>query len=197
MNRSTQATLELIVTSARDALISHGYAKFTTRRVAEFAGISPGNLAYHFPSKQVLLKGLVRRILADHLSEFEMALADTGQDLTRGLSQIVRLIMLDSASEKTVRTFRELWAISLHDKEVCKAVDDMYDVLMERVADLLQRLRPEADMKLIRESVQLLALISEGTAVLYGTRSNRAISHEQIIRVVTQVLDSHLELQEK
>ena len=44
MNRSTQATVELIVTSARHALISHGYAKFTTQRVTEFAGISPGNL---------------------------------------------------------------------------------------------------------------------------------------------------------
>lgn len=192
MSRSSRATVELILTSARDALISHGYAKFTTRLVAEFAGISPGNLSYHYPSKQSLLQALVHRMLADYVSEFEAVLADTGQNFDQGLSQIVRLIMLDSVEEVTVRSFREIWAIAIHDEVVCEAVDDMYDQLMDRVADLLHRLCPQSDLSAIRESVQLLALVSEGTAVLYGTRMRRAVSHEQIIAIITRVLGSHV-----
>jgi len=192
MNRASLATVGLILESAQKTLVTHGYAKFTMRRVAEAAGISSGNLAYHYASKQILLQAVVRRMLADYLNEFEALLADPDKAFDQGLSQIIRWIMLDSVAEETVRSFREIWAISLHDEVVCEAVDNMYDELMRGVAELLQRMRPDADIRLIHESVQLLALISEGTAVLYGTRLNRAVSHERIIEIVTRLLDSHV-----
>ena len=43
--------------------MERGYAGFTTRLVAEAAGISPGNLSYHLPNKSELLSS-VRRLSA-------------------------------------------------------------------------------------------------------------------------------------
>ena len=40
-------------------LVTHGYAAFTSRRVAEAAGMAVGNLTYYFPSKRELLRVLI------------------------------------------------------------------------------------------------------------------------------------------
>jgi len=66
----------------------------------------------------------------------------------------------------------------------------MYDVLMEKVVDMLQEFYPNAEVQSLRESVQLLAIVSEGTSVLFGTRSKRAVSQERMIEIISQVLDS-------
>lgn len=187
-----QPTVERILERAQDVLVSRGYAKFTMRSVAEAADISPGNLAYHYRTKQDLLRAVVGNMVAKYTHQFEALLADSEQPFVQELEDFVRWILIDSATEYTVRTFRELWAISLHDQIICREVDDMYDLLMSYVAELLQRFRPNASAQAIRESIQLLALITEGTAVLYGTRRERAVSHERIIEIVTQVLDARL-----
>ena len=50
-------------------------------------------------------------------------------------------------------------------------------------AALLQRSHPNVDVNTIREVVQNVALISEGSIVLYGTRLQRAVSFDRIIEL--------------
>jgi AcrR family transcriptional regulator len=197
LNRSPSSTAERILKCAQDVLVADGYSKFTIRRVAEAAEISPGNLAYHFSTKQSLIQEMVRRLCGEILNKFQILLSDSSQQSSPGLDKMVRRVLTDSATEYTVRTFRELWVISLHDEVVCQAVDDMYDTLMSGTVDLLQQLHPNASERSIRESVQLLALISEGTAVLYGTRRDRLVSQERIIELVTQLLASVISSSDK
>ena len=66
----------------------------------------------------------------------------------------------------------------------------MYDDLMEKVVAILEEFYPNAEVQSLRESVQLLAIVSEGTSVLFGTRSKRAVSQERMIEMISQVLDS-------
>jgi hypothetical protein len=61
---------------------------------------------------------------------------------------------------------------------------------MEGVVPLLRRSRPEIDESAIREMVQLLALLSEGTIVLYGSGRRRAVPLERIIELVPPLLES-------
>jgi AcrR family transcriptional regulator len=55
--------------AAIDCLVEYGYAKTTTRRIAERAGVSPGALQHHFASKAALLGELVGYIRAKSMSE--------------------------------------------------------------------------------------------------------------------------------
>ncbi|HEY2536333.1 MAG TPA: TetR/AcrR family transcriptional regulator [Solirubrobacteraceae bacterium] len=55
--------------AAIDCLVEHGYAKTTTRRIAERAGVTPGALQHHFPSKGALLGELIGYIRAKSMSE--------------------------------------------------------------------------------------------------------------------------------
>jgi AcrR family transcriptional regulator len=52
-------TKEKILNAALDVLMEHGFQALTQTRVAEVAGVSQGNLTYHFPSRTRLLKAVV------------------------------------------------------------------------------------------------------------------------------------------
>ena len=63
----TLATLDTrssIVAVAAELFRSHGYAATTMQAVAERAGISKGNLTYHFPSKQALFEAVYAEAFA-------------------------------------------------------------------------------------------------------------------------------------
>ena len=186
---ASRATVEHILQAAQGVLIQHGYAGFTTRRVAEAAAISPGNLSYHFPSKRDLLQALIARLVTDYSSQFVTFLANVEIPVGQELKYLVRWLLTDAVAEETVRTFRELWAISLHDTEICRAIDDLYDELMGHVVTLLRRSYPNSDVDAVREVVQFLALMAEGSAVLYGTRPQRAVSFDRIIELTILLLE--------
>ena len=98
------------------------------------------------------------------------------------------MVVPDTINVETVNTFRELWALSLHDAVIRRAVDDFYDEAMEGVVQILQQERPNADLRVTRQLVQLLAIVSEGMTVLYGTRHERTVPHEHIVELMTRLL---------
>ncbi|HCU52765.1 MAG TPA: hypothetical protein DIC36_00255 [Gammaproteobacteria bacterium] len=187
--RVASSTTDHILQAARNVLVRYGYAGFTTRRVAEAAAISPGNLSYHFPSKRELLQALIAWLVADYSGQFQTFLSNAEIPAGQELQHLVRWLLADAVTEVGVRTFRELWAMSLHDPVIRRATDNLYDELMAHVAALLQRSHPNVDAKAIREVVQFLALMSEGSIVLYGTRYRRAVPFDRIIELTIQLLE--------
>ena len=190
VNVNLHPTAQIILVSAIQILCKHGYAGFTTRRVAAKAAISPGNLTYHFPNKHLLLQAVISMLIEDYSSRIETLLNNT--DIPQGLEleSIVHWLLTDSITEETVLVARELWAMSLHDEVIRQAVDDLYDALMENVVQMLMRCYPKADVEPIRELAQVLAIMSEGTIVLYGTRKERAVKIERVIELTTPLLKS-------
>ena len=63
------ATRTALLDAAIDCLVEYGYAKTTTRRIAERAGVTPGALQHHFASKAALLGELVGYIRVKTISE--------------------------------------------------------------------------------------------------------------------------------
>jgi AcrR family transcriptional regulator len=180
----------MIVESAQDVLIERGYAGFTTRAVAETAKISQGNLGYHFKTKQDLLRAVVDDQIEVVLDRFATILQGIDPENTSAVDQLLRDIWKETTSDRKVRLFRELCVIAVHDSDIKDKIDNMYDDLMEKVVAILEEFYPNAEVQSLRESVQLLAIVSEGTSVLFGTRSKRAVSQERMIEIISQVLDS-------
>lgn len=181
-------TIEQILDAAQEILITKGYAGFTMRLVAQSAGISPGNLTYHFPKKNTLLRALIQRILEDYSRQldeiFSGAEVPDGQDI----EALVHLALMDNVDVGTVRISRELWAMALHDEVIRDVVDDFYDELMKRLGVMLQRSHPHVDQAAIQEMVHFLILLAEGTTVLFGTRRERGVSVERMIEVASGLL---------
>ena len=182
------ATIERIIDAAQHILITQGAVGFTMRRVAEAAAISPGNLTYHFPSKGELLQAVVTQLVKDFTSQFEGFLSESELSVGQEMQTLVRWLLTDAITAQTMRISRELWAMALHDTAVQSAFDDLYDILMEKVVQLLRRSQPNADETSLREMVQFLGLISEGSIVLYGTRRERAVPFERVMELTMSVL---------
>src|SRR5688572_820968 len=58
-SRGSSATREAIIEAARQRLLDDGYARLSTRGVAETAGVPLSQLHYHFGSKQQLILELL------------------------------------------------------------------------------------------------------------------------------------------
>jgi len=186
----TRDTRELILLSARQVIITHGYGGFTMRRVAEASGISLGNLTYHFPMKRALFQALVAGLVASYSDQFEELLSSSSPPFHGEFEPFVRWLLRDSTDGDTVRLFREMWALSLRDDEIAQSVDDFYDEMIALIERLIRRARPDASEVAVREVVHLLALMSEGSAVIYGLRPERAVPVERLIELVTAMLES-------
>jgi len=182
--------VERILDGAHRVLIKYGYSGFTTRRVAEAAGMAPGNLAYHFPTKLELQRAMIARLMDSYWAQMKAFLVEPNLPPGAELESLTRWLLTDSVAEETMRTFRELWALSVHDQVISSAMDDFYDKLMDAVVELLQRCRPGVERAAIREVVQVLAVMSEGTVVMYGTRIQRAVPHSRFIELAARLLGS-------
>jgi len=173
-----------ILDSAETVLRRHGYAGLSTRRVAEEAEIALGNLTYHYPTKAELVRALIDRLMTRYLEWFQEVLKTPG----RGAEALVRWLMQEAVADEATWLFRELWAMALHDPVVRDAIDDFYDELMGKVTTALEASYPAADPQAVRDYVQFVALVSEGSAVLYGTRRDRAIPYQRMIDLTVRLI---------
>ena len=185
---AAHGTREQILGAASEVLVRQGYARLTTRRVAQVAGITAGNLTYHFPSKRELLRALIERLVAEYAAGIDRFLADLSVPPDKRFKALIEWLMADAASQESNRIFRELWALALHDRFVARAIDDFYDQSIEHIAQMLGRAHPTLPAASANAIVHLLALISEGTGIIYGTRQARAISHAEATALAVDVL---------
>jgi AcrR family transcriptional regulator len=186
--RSGAATREHVLLAARKILIREGHARFSIRRVADVAGISVGNLTYHFSSKRRLLRILIESLVAEHRVGIERFHENLSAGSESSFAKLVEWRMREAASVNTSRIFRELWSMALHDATVARAIDDFYDVSIDKVVALLREAHPGLQARDALELVHLLALVSEGTNVIYGTRFNRRVSFDRLAEVACATL---------
>jgi AcrR family transcriptional regulator len=173
-------------------LRDQGHAGFSTRRVATEAAIALGNLTYHFPTKSMLLRALIDRLMKKYLDAFVDVLETPGQ----GLETLVRWLLVEAASEEATWLFRELWAMARHDETVSDAIEKFYDDLMDKISTKLEHNHPTTNRDDIRTLVQFVAIISEGSAVLYGTRRNKSDYIYDVYEKTLKVMKSLCEFRE-
>jgi AcrR family transcriptional regulator len=102
--------VERIVTAGREVLLRDGYDAFSTNRVADQAGISPGSLYQYFPNKAAIITAVIDRYsddvadrvagaLTDRLGEFgPQMIRDTAGALLDALAAnaaLLRVVMED------------------------------------------------------------------------------------------------------
>ena len=68
--------VERIVLAGRQVLVTAGYDAFSTNRVADAAGISPGSLYQYFPDKAAIVEVVVDRYWEDVADRVAASLAD-------------------------------------------------------------------------------------------------------------------------
>ncbi len=126
-----------ILAAARACLLEDGYARLSTRRVADAAGVPLSQIHYHFGSK----RQLVLRILAaenERLLERQAELYAGPQPLSRQWEQACDYLDEDLRSGY-VRVLQEMIAASWSDPALATAVRDLVGGWFRLLTDVARR----------------------------------------------------------
>ena len=107
-------TRERILLSARAVLAEHGPDGFTTRRVADRAGISHGMVHYHFESKRDLLLALLVQARRDWIEPLEELVDGPGSAESR--MRAVITWMAEPATTDIMRLHMSIYVFALADE---------------------------------------------------------------------------------
>ncbi len=160
-------TRQSILEASERVLERVGYAAFTSRKVAEEAGIAIGNLTYHFPSKAALTEALIEHVLAGYVDR--IAAPHQGIESGRPVGDLMRWLIEDAVAPRTTRLCRELWALACHQPIAAEALDRFYRRATRAGVVVVKGSNGAVDERTATELAYLMAMISEGAVVLFGT----------------------------
>jgi AcrR family transcriptional regulator len=86
----SRATVDAILEATARVLVTVGYDRASTNRVAAAAGVSIGSLYQYFPSKEALVAALVEKHVAEMVGLIMAALADVAD---RPLAEVARRLV--------------------------------------------------------------------------------------------------------
>jgi AcrR family transcriptional regulator len=116
----TATTRAALLAATVDTLVERGYRHTTTTDVARRAGVSPGALLHHFPTKADLLTAAVGHLFDQRLTDFRKAMADLPPDTPRVDAAVDVLWSMFSGA--TFTAWLELWVAARTDPELTEAV---------------------------------------------------------------------------
>jgi len=168
---SLHPTKTLIITRTLDVLKEVGMEGLTMRKVAQAAGISLGNLQYHYKDKGALLSGLADSYFTLCLEELRSYRPSKEQaDPEEQRHELIRFYLdhVDHISDMC-RIFRELWALSTRDPAVETQMNAYYRELGKTVTHLL--LPMCGSRKAAQRVTTLLLPYFEGYSITHDTLS--------------------------
>jgi AcrR family transcriptional regulator len=136
-------TKEQILDAARDALASAGYARTTTRSIADRAGVPLSLVHYHFGGKQQLLAAVLERE-NERLLERQRTMFAGPEPLAEKW-RIACDYLSEDLRSGYVRILWELWAVGLADETLAaswrNAIDGWRTLLTSVAEEWLDRTR--------------------------------------------------------
>lgn len=85
----SQETLRIVLEAAAHVLVREGYARATTNRIAEVAGVSVGTIYQYFPNKDVLFDALIQRYFEGILEQVRGLSLDLSRPFVTTLRAVI------------------------------------------------------------------------------------------------------------
>lgn len=161
-------TREQILHAALVILVSEGYVAMTMRRIAAACDMKLGNLTYHFPTREDLVRELLEAVVTAYEIEFDNLAHMEGVPPEDRLAEICGLILEDIRTKKTTRIFPELWALSNHDKFVLDRVQELYARARGPLLEIIEEMRPDLDKASIEDLALFISSSMEGLTIFAG-----------------------------
>ena len=191
-NRKSQSEFrkKQLIEATIDCIDQLGISQTTLARIAERAGLSQGNLVFHFQSKEALLDQTLRSLSDEYVSNWQSALALAGQNPVAQLCALIRASFTAKiCNRRKISVWFSFWGESRSRPQymrVCGANDKAF-------SDTLLALCTQIESSLgARLNAPTAALSIEG--MIDGLWQNFLIQspglkRDQAIRAVLELLD--------
>jgi AcrR family transcriptional regulator len=133
-----------ILDAARRILGEEGLERFTTRRVADLAGVSHGMVHYHFTDKRELALALLVHARRDWVEPLE-ELVDGPGTADRRIRAVIAWIA-EPATIETMRVHQSLYVLALQDEAVRQRLADEFARWRRPFVTLFRQLAQEREL---------------------------------------------------
>jgi len=162
----SRATVEALLEATADILIRQGYAKLTTNRIAERAGVNIASLYQYFPGKEAIVAELRRRHGADTRAAVRQVLAEhTGGELESTIRTLVSVGVAGHAQAPRLHQVftEEMPALGYRDVAAIDAP----------IFEAMRRFLQEADLDVRDTDLALWMIATASGAVLHRAAVER------------------------
>jgi AcrR family transcriptional regulator len=163
-----QETRELILRTALNILIEHGYPAMSMRRVATACGMKFGNLTYHYRSREDLVRELLEAVIRSYEVEFAAIAHMPGASPEDRLRRVCLFILEDIRTKKTTHLFPEIWALSNHEPFVFDLMHALYVRARAPLRAIVDEMRPDLSPAQREDVALFISASMEGMTVFAG-----------------------------
>ncbi len=143
MNKSSESRKNKIIVTAIELLVENGHGALSVDSVAQTMGISKGNLTYHFPTKELLVRAMFDRLIDDTQALRSRAASKPGAEpLVRFYRYIDFQLSLRRRSGYDAQSW-ETYAFSAHNEYVRGKVMEIIESYVQELTGIIATLRPD------------------------------------------------------
>jgi AcrR family transcriptional regulator len=132
--RVYSSSRDRILHAAEDIILKDGASHLTLDAVAKAAGLSKGGLMYHFPTKESLIEGLMKRVHIFWMNALQQSLDTTRPGPARMARSMVRCCLSnekDATRHRHERVFFALAAAKMYQPELFRPIQDSYRAILK------------------------------------------------------------------
>jgi AcrR family transcriptional regulator len=181
-------TVEAILAAARTVLIDEGAGAFTIRRIAAACGMKVGNVSYHFPRKEMLIKILLDDLLESYDSLLETRVRQRDLSADESLRLIIVICLEDIAGKRTTRLFTELWALANQNEFVAERTRDFYQKVHDFIGEYVAILNPALSPDEVHTVSLYISAAMEGSTPFLGFEKPWARKMPEFINIAAHSL---------
>lgn len=178
-------THERLLDATIRCLVTYGYARTTTQRIQDEAGVSRGALLHHFGSKSELLVAAIHHIAEIRLRRVTELVADLGEgpEALEDLVLAIRQAMTGPPFQAAI----ELWAASRTDDQLRAALLPAERKLGAALRALFERFSGIPDPDESQTAFETLMALVRGLELTRLMRSDESIADRVVADWLTKV----------
>lgn len=183
-----------ILETAIDVLAFEGYSKFSMRTIAARTGMSLRNVQHYFPTKDVLFKSAVHKMLSDDSREAGLAIGKSQMSDEERLAAFIRYSIAINRSPR-MRGFQfELWALATRDSFAAECRDHMTHEYCAFIHDVIKPLTPGLTRQARMRKAALLLSMLQGLPIVESedvgiTTATGKVSEALVRDIMSFILD--------
>jgi AcrR family transcriptional regulator len=183
-----------ILRAARALFIREGGSQFSARGVAKEAGISLGAVQYIFPTKDLLLAGMLQYVLEEYEAVYRRVTIDLPFNGEARLLGVVDHLIADLWRDQTRRFFFNFWALGCHNRFAAKLLDATYAHHRRRIAAYIGAARPALSEQFCLELALQVSALLDGF-MIYTSPTSPLIKRQHIAQMARTAVLTLLDTQ--
>lgn len=187
-----KATVEAILEATSQVLVAEGYARMTTTRVAERAGVSVGTLYQYFADKDALVRTLKQRHVGQIMGAMaEAGLASEGGSLGERVRATLSALVAAKAKDGALSMAISMTILELDGR---LGLDQGTDEAEQLVRMLLEQHADEVDVDDLDRAAHTLVNAVDGVILAILTDPTRPIEDPRNVDELVRLVNGYLGL---